>query len=75
MILSKIDLLPHVDFDVEACIAHARCVNPKIAVIRLSARTGAGMADWLDWLRAARERVSASADRSEPRVPLSVAGA
>jgi hydrogenase nickel incorporation protein HypB len=50
MVLSKVDLLPHVDFDVAACIDHARAVNPAIDVMQVSAKTGAGMDDWLDWI-------------------------
>ena len=50
MILNKIDLLPHVKFDVARCIALARRVNPAIEIIQLSATTGEGMADWLHWL-------------------------
>lgn len=50
MILNKIDLLPYLNFDVEACIANARLVNPQIDVIQLSATTGEGMARWLAWL-------------------------
>ena len=50
MVLSKVDLLPHVDFDVAHCIEHARAINPDIAVLQLSARTGEGMARWIDWL-------------------------
>ena len=62
MILSKIDLLPHVDFDVERCIDLARRLNPRIGVLRLSARSGEGMEDWLRWIRAAREmQLAASA--------------
>jgi hydrogenase nickel incorporation protein HypB len=53
MVLNKVDLLPYVEFDVERAVSHAREVNPDIAVIKLSARTGAGMADWYDWLRVA----------------------
>jgi hydrogenase nickel incorporation protein HypB len=52
MILNKTDLLPHLDFDVEACIANARRVNPAIEVMQLSARSGEGMQAWLDWLEA-----------------------
>jgi hydrogenase nickel incorporation protein HypB len=52
MVLNKVDLLPHVDFDVERCIAHARRVNPAIGVLQVSARRGDGMAAWLDWLEA-----------------------
>lgn len=54
MLLSKVDLLPHVDFDAKACVANARKVNPRIKVIEVSAKTGAGMAAWIAWLQAAR---------------------
>jgi hydrogenase nickel incorporation protein HypB len=59
MILNKIDLLPHVDFDVAQAIANALQVNPKIITFRLSARSGEGLEAWYRWLRrdaaAARE--------------------
>ena len=42
LILNKIDLLPHVDFDVALAIGNALRVNPKIATCRVSARTGEG---------------------------------
>ena len=51
MLISKLDLLPHVEFDVARVIAAAREVNPAIAVLCLSARTGEGMDQWYDWLR------------------------
>lgn len=54
MVVAKIDLLPHVDFDVGAAIERARRVNPAIEVVRLSARTGEGMDEWIDWLRGRR---------------------
>lgn len=50
MILNKIDLLPHVRFDVARCIELARRVNPDIEVLQLSATTGEGMDAWLHWL-------------------------
>ncbi len=50
MILNKIDLLPHVKFDVARCIELARRVNPAIEIIQLSATTGEGMDAWLHWL-------------------------
>ena len=61
MLLNKLDLLPYVDFDVDACIGHARRVNPRIGCLRLSARTGEGMGAWLDWLRVSRARAAALA--------------
>jgi hydrogenase nickel incorporation protein HypB len=56
MILNKIDLLAHVDFNVDRAVAHARQVNPDIQVMWLSARSGKGLACWYDWLR--RERAA-----------------
>jgi hydrogenase nickel incorporation protein HypB len=50
MLLNKIDLLPHLTFDVERCIGHARQVNPTITVIGVSAITGDGCDEWLRWL-------------------------
>ena len=51
MLINKIDLLPHVDFDVARVTASARDVNPAITAICLSARTGEGMQQWYDWLQ------------------------
>lgn len=50
LLLSKTDLLPHVDFDVGQAIAYARQVRPGLPVITVSARSGEGMDAWLDWL-------------------------
>jgi len=63
MLLNKIDLLPHLDFDVAGAIAYARRVNPGIRVIELSATSGAGMHEWLDFLHAGV--ISARAARQE----------
>ncbi|MDQ6780722.1 MAG: hydrogenase nickel incorporation protein HypB, partial [Candidatus Eremiobacteraeota bacterium] len=51
MIVNKIDLLPHVRFDVERCIAYARQVNPDLEVLRVSAESGEGMPAWYAWLQ------------------------
>jgi hydrogenase nickel incorporation protein HypB len=50
MLVSKLDLLPHTDFDLKGCVEKARRVNPRIETIVLSARTGEGMEAWLDWI-------------------------
>ncbi len=52
MLLNKIDLLPHLRFDVERCLADARRVNPRIEILQVSATRGDGMDAWYDWLRA-----------------------
>ncbi len=51
MILTKSDLLPYVDFDVNRAVDLARRINPKIEVIELSSRTGEGLKCWLDLLK------------------------
>ncbi|WP_414583462.1 hydrogenase nickel incorporation protein HypB [Scytonema sp. PCC 10023] len=50
MILTKIDLLPHVQFDVQRCIEYAQQVNPQIQVFQVSALTGTGLENWYEWL-------------------------
>jgi hydrogenase nickel incorporation protein HypB len=50
MILNKVDLLPHVDFDIDRCIDYARSVNPDITVFQVSASRGTGLANWYQWL-------------------------
>lgn len=62
MLLSKSDLLPHLDFDVAKAVANARKVNPDIAVLQVSSRSGEGMAEWYGWLReqAAQARAGAA---------------
>ena len=50
MVITKVDLLPHVDFDVPRCMELARRVNPRLEVLLLSARSGQGLDAWLDWL-------------------------
>jgi len=56
MLLTKTDLLPHLDFDVDKCLDYARRVNPRIRILLVSAKSGEGMEDWLHWIRAARDK-------------------
>ena len=50
-VLNKIDLLPHLDFDVELAIRNARSVNPDLEFFLTSARTGEGLDAWFEFLR------------------------
>ena len=52
MLLNKSDLLPHLDFDVGACLASALRVNPKLQTLVVSARTGEGLAAFYAWIEA-----------------------
>ncbi|HOV79274.1 MAG TPA: hydrogenase nickel incorporation protein HypB [Bacillota bacterium] len=50
VILNKLDLLPHVDFDMSRFISDVRKLNPPVQFFPLSARTGEGMDEWVKWL-------------------------
>ena len=50
VLVNKIDLLPHLDFDLDKLLYHLDAVNPGVAHIELSATTGAGIEPWRDWL-------------------------
>ncbi|HMZ13063.1 MAG TPA: hydrogenase nickel incorporation protein HypB [Mycobacterium sp.] len=51
VLLNKIDLVPHLDVDVDTYIAHVRQVNPSATILPVSARTGEGMPAWFEWVR------------------------
>jgi hydrogenase nickel incorporation protein HypB len=51
MLINKLDLLPHLRFDLEKCRDYARRVNPEIEIIELSCYNGEGLDQWYDWLR------------------------
>jgi len=55
MVLNKIDLLPHVAFDVAAARTNAHRVHPGMDVVELSCTTGEGFDRWRDWLHKQRE--------------------
>jgi hydrogenase nickel incorporation protein HypB len=50
-VLNKIDLLPHLRFDIDAAVANARAVNPGLEFFFTSALTGEGMETWYQFLR------------------------
>ena len=50
-ILNKTDLAPHCDVDLDLYEANLKRVNPTIDILRVSARTGEGLDQWIGWLR------------------------
>lgn len=52
VIVTKADLMPYLDFDLEKFTRLVRALNPRAPVITLSAKTGEGMEAWLNWLDA-----------------------
>jgi len=50
IVINKMDLLPHLEFDLEQCIAYIRQVNPKATILQVSAKTDKGLMPWIQWL-------------------------
>lgn len=59
LVLSKIDLLPYVPFDIAAAEDNARRIHPEIDVVKLSCLTGAGLEQWLGWIEERRHELQA----------------
>jgi hydrogenase nickel incorporation protein HypB len=55
LVLTKIDLLPHLDFDVAHCLEFARRTNPRLEILQTSATRGEGLDGWYARLRASVE--------------------
>lgn len=51
MLINKIDTAPIFDFDFAAAEEHAKALNPKIAVMKISSKTGEGYDTWIPWLK------------------------
>lgn len=60
VLLTKMDLAPHVDFDEAAAVAAIRAVQPGAPILRVSARTGEGIEAWSDWIKARFRSVHAT---------------
>ncbi len=59
VLVNKIDLLPHLDFDLERFLANLDAVHPDVPRLLVSARTGEGVDAWRDWLVRTAEKEAA----------------
>ncbi len=64
LLITKVDLLPHLDVDLQRIVDHVRQMNSQVTIIPVSVKTGAGLEDWYRWVRshvteATREHESA----------------
>lgn len=50
MLLNKVDLLPHLSFDLAQCKEYAARVSHHLAILEVSASTGQGLGAWYEWL-------------------------
>ena len=60
MLLTKIDLLPHLEFDDALACENARQIHPGLEIIRTSATTGAGLDRWVAWIETRLHRPAAA---------------
>jgi len=60
VLVNKIDLLPHLDFDLDRFVNNIESVNPDAETMLVSARTGEGIDAWRDWLTGVADRAEAS---------------
>jgi len=50
IVVSKTDLLPHVEFNVDKVVEHARVIAPRLRSFKVSSKTGEGIDEWISWL-------------------------
>lgn len=70
VVLNKIDLLPYTTFDLAAAEADLQSIHPGLSILRVSCRTGEGLADWISWLS---RRIGTG--RKQPAQPAASAAA
>ncbi len=61
VLINKVDLLPHLDFDLDRFLANLEAVNPGVEHLLVSATRGEGIDAWRDWLLALPDRLAAGA--------------
>jgi hydrogenase nickel incorporation protein HypB len=66
VVVNKVDLIPHLDYDLTAFYRNLAAVNPGVTVIETSARTGLGIDLWCEWLCGLRPEAPSVTVRNEP---------
>ncbi len=61
VLVNKIDLLPHLDFELDRFLHNLDAVNPDVDRLQVSARTGEGVDEWRAWLERVPARTGAPA--------------
>lgn len=56
MVINKIDLLKHCDFNMETVRKNARQINGNLTILEISCRTGEGLDEWYSWLKSLKKR-------------------
>jgi hydrogenase nickel incorporation protein HypB len=50
VVLTKLDLLPHLRFNIDECVSYIRQINAGVPVMRVSSQTGEGIGEWCAWV-------------------------
>ena len=66
MVINKTDLLPYVDYDMDAVKKFARAINPDLRIFEVSSRNGDGLDAWCDWLQTFAAKKPVGTDVSRP---------
>jgi hydrogenase nickel incorporation protein HypB len=66
LLITKTDLLPHLDFNVDLAISHALAINPDIDILQVHARTEEGLGPWIRWLEQQWSAFSAETQSASP---------
>jgi hydrogenase nickel incorporation protein HypB len=66
LVLNKVDLMPYIDFDLDAFRTAVRALNANAPLFEVSCKTGQGVEAWVDWLVACSSQFHSKAPRSEP---------
>jgi len=74
MLLNKCDLLPYLAFNADLAIEYAHRINSRLKVIRISATSGEGMPEWLEWIKDGCRNVVAAKQRAATQIPSPVSG-
>ena len=51
LLITKVDLAPYLDIDLERIAANIRQINPNVTIFSISAKTGEGLNSWLEWVQ------------------------
>lgn len=65
LVVTKVDLVPYLDFDVDSLVENARSLRPDLTVFRVSARTGEGVEGWVEYLAQRAEGAARRCIREE----------
>ena len=60
VVVNKIDLLPHLEFDLDRFLSNLDAVHPEVERMVVSAKTGEGLEEWREWLGAVAAREPAA---------------